>query len=173
MFRTWLIVAFATAAILASHRTSLSSSHADHWPCDPNTMKPEAHGELIEVLAELFTLLDALVAIEPGLVSLPLPDTGCHAPGAINTTAAIAAGYSAEAVKLMYSLPYLWDWEVEIGHDTHMIGYDGMNEDGFREERIMLYDDDNLMSPSAVQITRGQSLYGVYHIYDTEKSEAS
>lgn len=65
------------------------------------------------------------------------------------------------------------NWEIEIGHDTHMIGYDGMDEDGFREERIMLYDDDNLMSPSAVQITRGQSLYGVYHIYDTEKSKTS
>lgn len=61
----------------------------------------------MEALAELFTLLDALATIEPGSVSLPLPDTGRHATGAINTTAAIAAGYSAEAVKLMCSLPYL------------------------------------------------------------------
>lgn len=174
MTRLWLIVVSVTAAGLLFYRPSFSNGHADHWPCDPNTRNPAAHGELIEVLAELFTLLDALFTIEPGSVSLPLPNTGCHAPEAINTTAAIAAGYSADAVKLMYSLPYLWDWEFELRHDTHPIPYDRiMDEDGFREERIMLYEDDNLMSPSAVQITRGQSLYGVYHIYDTEKSKAS
>lgn len=174
MFRALLFGATATVVLcLVFYRPSFSFGQADHCECDPATKDPEAHGELISVLSELLILLDALVAIEPGTVLWPEPNTGCHPPGTINTTAATAAGYNPEAVRLMHSLPYLEDWEFEIGHDTHLIAYDWRDEDGFREERVMLYDDDNLMPASAVQITRGESLYGLYRIYDTQKSNTA
>lgn len=166
-----MFVASAATAVLLVSATTWSGSHLYHLLCTSTATQQEEHGELVTVLTELLNLLDALAAIDPNRISYPLPNTGLHPPGWINVTAASAADYSPQAIRLMHSLPYLYDGEFQLGHSTHFVDYSGMDEIGFTEERIMLYDDDNMMPPSAVQLTRGESIYGLYSIYDTDKSK--
>ncbi|GAB7322535.1 hypothetical protein MBLNU13_g03458t2 [Cladosporium sp. NU13] len=134
------------------------------------TTRRDDHSELVEVLTELLGLLDDLVAIEPNTLLYPQPDTGLHVPGTINATAASVAGYSTQAITLMSSLPYLQHSEFQIGPSTHMVTYANQDEGGFEEERIMYVESgEELMSSSAVQLTSGESIYGLWRIYDTDK----
>jgi hypothetical protein len=137
------------------------------------TTRRDDHSELVEVLTELLGLLDLLAAIEPKSLLYPQPDTGKHAPGTINATAASVAGYSAQAVTLLSSLPYLQNYEFQIGHSTHMVDYAYSTEDGFMEQRIVYGEDgEEFMHPSAVQVTSGESIYGLRRIYDVDQSKS-
>jgi hypothetical protein len=138
------------------------------------TTRRDDHSELVEVLTELLGLLDLLAAIEPKSLLYPQPDTGKHAPGTINATAASIAGYSAQAITLMSLLPYLQDYDFQIGHSTHMVDYAYYTEDGFTEERIVYGEDgEEFMHPSAVQLTSGESIYGLRRIYDVDQSKSA
>jgi hypothetical protein len=132
---------------------------------------------MIAVLTELLGLLDTLEAFNSSSLSYPSPNTGLHPPESINTTAARAAGYSEEAITLMYSIPYLHDGKFQAEPHTRMLDYTEMDEEAFTAERMMLDYHDNpkyIMPASAIQITHGemQSQYGFWRIYDTEKSES-
>lgn len=131
----------------------------------------EDHSELVTVLTELLALLDNLAAVNSSSVLYPLPDSGT---GATNTTAARAAGYSENVIKLMSSLPYLNDGHFHVGETTHMVSYIDRDEAGFAEERIQYDDALNIkyvMPPSAIQLTRGEGWFGgIWRIYDTDQS---
>lgn len=134
---------------------------------NPSANQQEDHSELVTVLTELLALLGNLAAV---------PDTSIHLPGAINTTAARAAGYSEHVIELMSSLPYLNDSQFHVGETTHMVSYIDRDEAGFEEERIQYDDALNIkyvMPPSAIQLTRGEGWFGgIWRIYDTDKSES-
>lgn len=126
------------------------------------------------MLTELLGLLDALVAIEPNGLLYPDLDTGVHTPGKINATAATIAGYSTQAITLMSSLPYLQDHEFQGGPSTHMVAYAYQDEGGFEDERIMYVESGKeYMSPSAVQLTSGENMYGLWRFYDTNQSKTT
>lgn len=173
MLRTWFIVASAVTTIcLLLTAVSRQTNYGYHRLYKSMTTRRDDHSELVEVLTELLGLLDALVAIEPDSLLYPQPDTGVHAPGTINTTAASIAGYSAQAITLMSSLPYLQDYEFQIGHSTHMVDYAYYTEDGFTEERIVYGEDgEEFTHPSAVRLTSGESIYGLWRIYDADESK--
>ena len=68
-------------------------------------MQLSNHGELIAVMAELWTLLDTLAVVEPGALRLPPSDTGYHPTSAFHADAALAAGFHPEAAAVMSALP--------------------------------------------------------------------
>ncbi|KAH9825668.1 hypothetical protein Tdes44962_MAKER00598, partial [Teratosphaeria destructans] len=118
------------------------------------------HGEIISALTELYTLLDTLGAIEPDLVRLPP-----HSPDALNRTAALAAGYTPEAVDLMSQIPYLLDRDVELMPSTVPINHISPDADRghFDDAREMF--EEEVMRPTAVRLTRSM-VYGTELIYD-------
>ena len=175
MLRTWLLVvsAIATAGLLIT-AVSRQTNHSYHRLYKSMTTRRDIHSELVEVLTELLGLLDDLVAIEPNTLLFPQPDTGLHVPGTINATAASVAGYSTEPITLMSSLPYLRHSDFQVGPSTHMVAYANQDEGGFEEERIMYVESgEEFMAPSAVQLTSGESIYGLWRIYDTDKSKTT
>jgi len=142
MLRTWFIVVSAIATVcLLLTAISRQANYSYRRLYVTITTRRDDHSELVEVLTELLGLLDNLVAIEPGSLLYPQPDTGVHAPRTINTTAASIAGYSDQAITLMSLLPYLQDYEFQIGPSTHMVDYAYYNEGGFSEERIVYGED--------------------------------
>jgi hypothetical protein len=177
MLRQLLVAVTATVVVwLLFPTTTPTESHVSRW-WKPSRMQQEGHGEIIAVLTEFLGLLDTLEAFNSSSLSYPSPDTGLHPPGLINNTAASAAGHSEEAIRLMYSIPYLHDGRFQAQPHTRMLDYTEMDEDAFMAERIMLDYDNNpkyVMPASAIQITHGEtrSQYGVWRIYDTEKSES-
>jgi hypothetical protein len=177
MLRQLLVAVSAIVAVWLLFSTTISTeSHGSRW-WKPSRIHQEGHDEIIAVLTELLGLLDTLEALNSSSLSYPSPDTGLHPPGSINTTAASVAGYSEEAIRLMYSIPYLHDGRFQAQPHTRMLDYTEMDEEAFMSERIMLDYDENpkyVMPGSAVQITHGEtrSQYGVWRIYDTEKSES-
>ncbi|KAI1166037.1 hypothetical protein F5B18DRAFT_608333, partial [Nemania serpens] len=129
------------------------------------------HGELIDVLRELYTLLSRLGAIPFEMIQLPDPTTGVHPEGSINTEAADAAGYAPETIRLMTMLPYLavdhrHEMFFELLPSTFPITYIGadLDEGHFRDRRELLNDAE--MPPSAMRLTRSE-IYGTEFIYDT------
>jgi hypothetical protein len=177
MLRTWLSIIFLVATVCFLLRTVVDVRQKDYGFRQlyrSITTRKDDHSEIIDVLTELLGLLDDLAAIEPGSLLYPQPDTGVHAPGTINTIAASIAGYSSQAIKPMCSLPYLQDPEFRVGPSTHMMSYAQLDEGGFDSERAMYIDgEEDVMPPSAVQITAGESIYGVWRIYDADKSKAT
>jgi hypothetical protein len=173
MLRTWLIVASVVATVcLLLTAIGRQTNYGYHRLYKSMTTRKDDHSELVEVLTELLVLLDMLVAIEPRTLLYPQPDTGVHVPGTINTTAASIAGYSTQAITLMSSLPYLQDYDFQIGHSTHLVDYAYYTEDGFTDQRIVYGEDgEEFMHPSAVQLTSGESIYGLRRIYDVDKSK--
>ena len=131
-------------------------------------MSPETHWEIIDVLTELYVLLDTLAAIPPNLLRLPPADTGTHPIDVFNAEAAKAAGFSSEAVKVLSTLPYLDDIVV-IAPSTTTMNYLGQDRDTslFEEDREMMYDD-NFAPPSVIQLTGSEGGYGCIYVYDTE-----
>lgn len=132
------------------------------------------HGELIDVLRELYTLLSRLGAIPFEMIQLPDPTTGVHPEGSINTEAADAAGYAPETIRLMTMLPYLavdhrHEMFFELLPSTFPITYIGadLDEGHFRDRRELLNDAE--MPPSAMRLTRSE-IYGTEFIYDTATS---
>lgn len=141
-----------------------------------STMDESPHGELISALNELYTLLVSLAAVPDDiLLRLPSPDTGVYAPGAINTTAAIAAGYDADTVALMCALPYLdldtHDYSVELLPSTFPVSYlaPDLDEGTFEWLREML--NDEAMPATALRLTWSEGGHSYVFIYDTVTSE--
>ena len=95
--------------LLLDSSSKMADSHHGQLvsPLFKLTVANSPHSELISLLTELYTLLDSLAAIPDNLLRLPSPDTGVHAPDAVNTAAATAAGYDPDTVALMCALPYL------------------------------------------------------------------
>ncbi|RMY23370.1 hypothetical protein D0867_02085 [Hortaea werneckii] len=131
-------------------------------------MSLQTHWETIDVLTELYVLLDTLAAIPPNLLRLPPADTGTHPPDLFNAEAAGGAGFSSEAVKVLSALPYLNDIVV-IAPSTVTMNYSGQNMDVslFEDSREMMYDG-NLTPPSAIQLTGSEGGYGCIYVFDTE-----
>lgn len=137
-------------------------------------MQLSNHGELIAVMAELWTLLDTLAVVEPGALRLPPPDTGYHPTSAFHADAALAAGFHPEAAAVMSALPYIHteDWDpFELEGSTFPMSYLHSDEGGFAISREM-FSDDNIMPPSALRLT-WQDVNGWDYIYDTEKSQST
>lgn len=175
MLRTWIFVisAIATVCLLLT-AVSRQANYSCHSLYKSMKTRRDDHSELVEVLTKLLGLLDDLVAIEPNTVLYPEPDTDLHVPGIINATAASVAGYSTQAITLMSSLPYLQHSDFQMGPSTHMVAYANQDEGGFEEERTMYVESgEEFMSPSAVQLTSGESIYGLLRIYDTDESKTT
>lgn len=136
-------------------------------------MAVSPHLELITVLTQLYTLLISLAAVPDDLLRLTSPDTGVHAPGSINTTAAVTADYDADVVALICALPYLdvgsIDWSVELLPSTHPVTYfgPGLDEGDFESQREMM--DDELMPATTLRLTWSE-IYGVVFVYDIATS---
>lgn len=130
------------------------------------------HSELVAVLTEFYTLLDDLAILEPDSVTWPSPETGLHPPGLINDTSAGGAVYYPEAINMMHALPILENAGLEIAPSTRVISYTGVETDvaAFLDYRVMLGDEENLMPGSAVQLSWGDSIYGIHFICDTADS---
>ncbi|KAK4891595.1 hypothetical protein LTR27_009764 [Elasticomyces elasticus] len=135
------------------------------------------HNELITVLTELYTLLVSLAAISDTQLFLPSPETGLHAPGDINTTSALAAGYDAETVALMCALPYVGEIgqqgyasDIELLSNAYTLNYLGADRDvmGFKGDREMLDDGKTIevMPSRALAITWSEGRDGLEFIYD-------
>jgi hypothetical protein len=141
-----------------------------------DTSKPlPSHSEIINVLTQLYSLLNTLAAIEPRLSPrYPPTDTGIHPPEIFNEEAARAAGFSPEAVVVLSALPYLnvgeHEMHTELQPSTYPISYLGadLNKDDFLSRREMLGDD--MMPPSAIQLTWEEGGCGIVYIYDTNTS---
>ncbi|KAI7484033.1 hypothetical protein KC351_g4802 [Hortaea werneckii] len=131
-------------------------------------MSLQTHWEIIEVLTELYVLLDTLAAIPPNRLLLPPADTGSHPPDVFNAEAASAAGFSSEAVRVLSALPYL-DESVVIAPSTVTYNYCAPSMDVaiFEESREMMYDG-NFAPPSVIQLTGSEGGYGCIYVYDTE-----
>ncbi|KAI6857862.1 hypothetical protein KC323_g7198 [Hortaea werneckii] len=131
-------------------------------------MSLRTHWELIDVLTELYVLLDTLAAVPPNLLRLPPADTGTHPIDVFNAEAAKAAGFGSEAVKVLSALPYLDDIVV-IAPSTTTMNYLGQGRDTslFEEDRELIYDE-SLAPPSIIQLTASEGGYGCIYVYDAE-----
>lgn len=140
-------------------------------------MQLSNHSELISVVAELWELLEMLAVLKPGAsLRRPPSDTGVHTADNFNTDAALAAGFTSEAVKVMSALPYVHDSHpdmgqraVEIRGSTFPLSYLDFDEEQFGDQREIFADPDNLLLPSDFRLT-WHNVEGWEYIYDTEKS---
>jgi len=140
-------------------------------------MQLSNHGELVAVVTELWELLDTLAIVEPGTsLRRPPSDTGMHRANSFNANAALAAGFTEEAVAIMSTLPYLHDSDpdmgqraVEICGSTFPLSYLNFDEEQLANQREIFADPENLILPSAFRLT-WQDVNGREYIYDTEKS---
>jgi hypothetical protein len=135
------------------------------------------HSELIAIMTELWELLDTLAILKPGAsLQRPPPNTGTHPADRFHAKAALAAGFTPGAVKVMSALPYLHDSHpdmgqraVEICGSTFPLSYLDFDEEQFGDQREIFADPDNLILPSVFRLT-WQNVNGWEYIYDTEKS---
>ncbi|KAI7361730.1 hypothetical protein KC354_g7842 [Hortaea werneckii] len=131
-------------------------------------MSLQTHSQIVDVLTELYVLLDTLAAVPHNLLRLPPADTGKHPPDVFNAEAASAAGFSSEAVGVLSALPYLDDIVV-IAPSTTTMNYLGKGRDTSlsEEDRELVYDE-SLAPPSVIQLTASEGGYGCIYVYDTE-----
>jgi hypothetical protein len=128
------------------------------------------HGEFFSVLGELYTLLDQLAVVPPSVAIFPSPDTGIHAAGDFDAEAAEAAGFNAEAVKVLSSMPYL-DYPLELQPSAIAVTYYGMDQSGFEDVRELIPGlDGELAPPSIIKLTDSSASIGVQYMYDAETS---
>lgn len=139
-------------------------------------MQRSNHSELIVVMTKLWELLDTLTVVKPGAsLRRPPSDTGIHLAQSFNSDAALAAGFTPEAVTVISALPYLHDSYPDIGQraveicgSTFPLSYLDFDEEQFGDQRKMFADPDNLISPAAFRLT-WQDVNGWEYIYDTVK----
>jgi hypothetical protein len=140
-------------------------------------MQLSTHSDLIAVMAELWTLLDTLAIIKSGAsLQLPPSDTGVHPASTFSIDAALAAGFTPEAVTVMSALPYLHDSQpewgqraVDFGGSTFPLSYLHFEEDDFDHMREIYDGAEEMLRPSDFRLM-WQNIYGHEYIYDTEKS---
>jgi hypothetical protein len=137
-------------------------------------MPASDHSEVINALTELYNMLNTLAAVPPGAFWLPKSiqnayesDTGHEE--VFDTDAAKAAGFNAEGVRLLASIPY-WDHPIYIEPSTRTKCHLGQSSN-LVEERELFMVCDELLPPSAVRLTESSSIYGTDSIYDVETSE--
>ncbi|KAI0545855.1 hypothetical protein F4679DRAFT_588047 [Xylaria curta] len=123
------------------------------------------HSELIYLLQEFYSLLMALEAISPQsyLVYHVTPRDD------LNVDAALWAGYSAEAIAVMYKLPYL-EIDMPVHPHTFLITYLGadLDEEWFSDQRKLSNGEE--IAPTAIRLTRSE-IGGIEYVYDTDTSE--
>ena len=79
-------------------------------------MQLSNHRELITVMTELWELVDTLAIVKPGAsLRRPPSDAGIHRAGSFDVDAALAAGFTPDAVTVMSALPYLHDSRPDMG----------------------------------------------------------
>jgi len=119
-------------------------------------MQLSNHSDLIAVMTELWTLLDTLAIVKPG-VSLRLPpsDTGVHLASTFSIDAALAAGFAPKAVTVMSVLPYLHDSQpdwgqraVNFGGSTFPLSYLHFEEEDFDHMREIYDGAEEMLRPS-------------------------
>ncbi|KKY17557.1 hypothetical protein UCRPC4_g05458 [Phaeomoniella chlamydospora] len=128
------------------------------------------HSELIESLDEFYTLLFELGAMTRDYLRRPDPATGRHPGDALNADAARAAGYSEDAVCLLYQLPYIGtsfsEYQIDILYDSVPVDYLAVKDEVQFEDLREMYDDEMLPS-STVRLTR-TCVYGTNLVYDVD-----
>jgi hypothetical protein len=140
-------------------------------------MQLSSHSELIAVMRELWTLLDTLAIVKHGAsLQIPPPDTGVHPASIFCVDAALAAGFTLEAVTVMSALPYLHDSQpdsgqraVELSGSTFPLSYLHSDEEDFNSMREIYGDAEEMLLPADFRLM-WQNIYGTEYIYDTEKS---
>lgn len=133
------------------------------------------HSELIESLDEFYTLLFELGAMTRDYLRRPDPATGRHPGDALNADAARAAGYSEDAVCLLYQLPYIGtsfsEYQIDILYDSVPVDYLAVKDEVQFEDLREMYDDEMLPS-STVRLTR-TCVYGTNLVYDVDARRSS
>ncbi|TRX88915.1 hypothetical protein FHL15_010143 [Xylaria flabelliformis] len=127
------------------------------------------HEDLCYALEELYGLLVSLEAIPMERFLLYVVTDRDD----FNVAAALAAGYTPEAVNLMRVLPYLKMEDnkfLPLLPHTFPINHPGADKDEeyFRAQRRLLTGEE--MAPTAIRLTRSE-VYGTEYIYDTATSE--
>lgn len=146
----------------------------------------EPHANLFETLTEFYELLVKLAVIPPEMLKFPDPHTG---DANFNVDAALEAGYTPEAVRLMARLPYLdidsdilldneyypFFGDLEIMHSTHPISFVGNGEEEAEYFEWMRRMDDDPMPDDSDYVMPGthirlsnQNIHGLTFIYDIE-----
>jgi hypothetical protein len=138
-------------------------------------MSPSDHSEVIDVLTELYTLLNTLAAVPPGAFWLPRLDSQAYESdtgerAVFDTKAALAVGFSTKAIRLMAAIPY-WDYPIYIQPSTRTKCHLDQNENSLAEERELFMGCDEPLPTSAVRLTESSSICGTDFIYDVEKGE--
>lgn len=128
------------------------------------------HHELISTVTELKSLLKTLAAVDlDNTLILPSTETGVHLPDVFDVNAAMAAGFSAEAVLVLSALPY-FDASVRLGHSVSELVYIGCDQGAIESCREAL-GRDAMMPPEALYLTLSEGGYGIQYVYDTEESK--
>lgn len=125
-----------------------------------------AHKDFRTALLGLYNTINDLTILQPDeKLVLPPADTGFHPPGLFNASAALAVGYSNEAISLMAAMPCL-NAAIEIEPSTYPECYIHVNaefpEDVFQPQRELLdWLDDGpiVMPPSAIRFSWDQDTY--------------
>lgn len=125
------------------------------------------HQELVKTLIELYTLQIQLGNIAAS--SLQVPDNAIF-----NRNAALAAGYTEEAVRFMAYMPYLSSEEdgFEIFPNTFVERYvEETDEDVYAYQALRELDTDPFegvyIPPSYIKLTK-HNVYGSIFLYDTD-----
>lgn len=118
----------------------------------------------------MYNLLDTLAVVPPGDLKLPL-DTGIHAATEFNAEAARSVGFSAEAVKVMSSIPYL-EHGLYLQPHTYTKSFLGLEKSSFHEQRFLINGLDDYLAPeSTIQLTSSDVGFGIVYVYDAERSK--
>lgn len=81
----------------------------------PSNIQRSTYSELIAVMTELWELLDTLTTVKPGASLRRAPsDIGIHLAQSFNSDAALAVGFTPEAVTVISALPYLHNSDPDI-----------------------------------------------------------
>lgn len=127
------------------------------------------HQDLVKILIELYTLQIQLGNIAAS--SLQVPDS---ANAVFNRDAALAAGYTEEAVRFMAYMPYLSSEEdgFEIFPNTFVERYvEEPDEDVYAYQALRELDTDPFegvyIPPNYIKLTK-HNVYGSIFLYDTD-----
>ncbi|KAJ6783552.1 hypothetical protein PWT90_07706 [Aphanocladium album] len=155
-------------AILLANSEERSSRHSwgEGLPRLHRAMNPR-HRELFSVLVELYNLQVQLGNIAPSALIIPTD-------AVFNRDAALQAGYTEEAVKVMSNLPYLSSEEdgFEVFPSTFVERYaEEPNEDVYAYQVLRALDNEPFegvyIPPSYIRLTR-QNTCGSVFLYDTD-----
>jgi hypothetical protein len=134
-------------------------------------MAPPDHEKLASVLTELYTLFNTLAAITDNVIILPPSNTGIHPADIFDANAASQAGFNDEAVHAHSAIPYLEDGTLAPRSFPQSCSGPNADSEELRQLRQMLYDEDNLAPPLAIQSTFSEGRHGVNYVNDADQSK--